>query len=101
MDGSSPVASVNASCIICDRSVVIEAWDKIGYIDVDVDVDIAVDVHIWILWQWCICLSMCDVVVTIVRQKLISCWVRSCGLQLILHNLSSPHIGPKLNVEEV
>jgi len=40
MDGSLSVASVNASCIICERSVVIEAWDKMDSVDVDVYVDI-------------------------------------------------------------
>jgi len=39
MDGSSLVASVNAFCIIYERSVVIEAWDNICSVDVDLGVD--------------------------------------------------------------
>ena len=36
MDGWLSVASVTTFCIICERSVVIETWDKIGSVDVDV-----------------------------------------------------------------
>jgi len=53
------------------------------------------------VWQRCMCLIICAVVLTMVQRKVISCWVRSCGLQLIIHNLSSTRVGPKLNVEEL
>ena len=37
MDELLLVASVNTFCVICETSVVIEAWGKIDYVDVDVD----------------------------------------------------------------
>ena len=49
MDELSLVASVNTFFIICDKIVIIEAWDKIGSVDVGMDVDMHVDVNDWIV----------------------------------------------------
>ena len=67
MDGSMSVATMNAFFIICERSMVIEVRDKIGFVGVAVDSWIIVFV-----WQWCLYLSRCDMVLTMVQRNMIS-----------------------------